>query len=80
MISNVGVAALFFLAFSLAPMASALFGAHSQSTSQYIHSNDTISLQLDPRAQNQLNGPSGSMVSLQFILINRGLQGHFTIT
>jgi hypothetical protein len=70
------VAAVLFLA---ADTAHGLFGAHSQSSSQYIHSNDTISLTLDSRQGSSLHGAPGSMQNLQFILINNGLQGHFTI-
>ncbi|TRY61670.1 hypothetical protein TCAL_16284 [Tigriopus californicus] len=57
-----------------------LYVPHSTSTSQYIHSNDTIVLSLDPSKHNSLHGPVGSMQTLNFVLINRDSDGHFTFS
>lgn len=49
------------------------------SNSQYIHSNDTILLSLSSRTANALHGPVGSTHNLEFVLVNQGRAGHFSI-
>ena len=51
----------------------------SDSDSEYIHSNDTIALELDPTSQVQLYGAAGSIHTLSYTVINKGMQGHFSI-
>ena len=51
----------------------------SDSDSEYIHSNDTIALELDPTSQIQLYGAAGSIHSIGYTVINKGMQGHFSI-
>ena len=51
---------------------------HSTSSSQYIHSNDTIEMHLVENANNRLSGAPGSEVSLEFVVINRFTGAHFT--
>merc|ERR1712117_502471 len=62
---------------SVIPMTQAQFSYRfSDSDSEYIHSNDTIALELDPTSQIQLYGGAGSIHTL----INKGMQGHFSIS
>lgn len=56
----------------------ALYAPHSASTSQYIHSNDTIALYLDKTEQNVLHGAPGSVHTLTFTLVNKAGPAHFT--
>merc|ERR1712117_860901 len=52
----------------------------SDSDSEYIHSNDTIALELDPTSQVQLYGAAGSIHTLSYTVINKGMQGHLSIS
>ncbi len=54
---------------------------HSGSSSQYVHSNDTIQVYLNPQGQlNQLYGPSGSVHELEFVVSNLYRGGHFSFS
>ena len=55
-----------------ARMASANWGSYGSSSSQYIHSNDTFTLQLSATQPNILHGPPDSYIDLNFILHNKG--------
>ena len=50
---------------------------HSKSTSQYIHSNDTIEMSLSSRVADRLHGAVDSVHSLEFVLTNHWKGGHF---
>ena len=58
-----------------ARMASANWGSHGSSSSQYIHSNDTFTLQLSATQPNILHGPPDSYIDLNFILHNKAWYG-----
>lgn len=66
------------LLLGLLGLASANVLNRGSSSSQYIHSNDTISLTLAERQTNTLHGPVGSVHTLEFVLVNRGPAGHFS--
>ena len=71
---------LFVLAVLGASLASAVrFDTHLQSSSQYIHGNDTIQVTLSDDQMNTLHGSAGSAQSLEFRLLNLGQSGHFDI-
>lgn len=53
--------------------------SHSDSSSQYIHSNDTIKLFLSKDGPNQLYGLAGSMHNLEFVVVNDHTQSRFSI-
>lgn len=52
---------------------------HYGSSSEYLHSNDTMKLVLSQSTKNALHGRSNDRVNLEFILQNNGLAGHFTL-
>ena len=52
--------------------------ASSAGSTQYIHSNDTIRLYLDPTAQNVLHGAPGSVHQLAFVVENNYKGGRFS--
>ena len=61
-----------------ARMASANWGtSHGSSSSQYIHSNDTFTLQLSATHPNILHGPPDSYIDLNFILHNKGYERNY---
>ncbi len=53
---------------------------HSSSSSQYVHSNDTIQVRLpgEGQQQQQLYGPAGSVHELEFVVTNLFRGGHFS--
>ena len=56
------------------------YTSHFGSSSQYLHSNDTMKLVLSHTKKNALHGKANDVVSLDFILINQGSAGHFTLS
>jgi hypothetical protein len=55
------------------------WSSHYGSSSEYLHSNDTMKLVLSQAKKNALHGRAGDRVTLEFILINQGIAGHFTL-
>lgn len=68
-----GLAAAF-----IAATSQAFYIQHQASTSQYIHSNDTIEMTLSSRTANSLFGASGSVHDLEFVVVNTYTGAHFT--
>lgn len=56
------------------------WSGHYSSSSEYIHNNDTMKLFLSQSKKNSLHGAPNERVTLEFILKNDGLAGHFTLT
>merc|ERR1712226_822607 len=61
-------------------IASADWGTHQSSSSQYIHSNDTFTLQLSTTQPNVLHGPPDSYIDLNFVLHNKAYMSYFMLS
>ena len=46
---------------------------------EYVHSNDTLALELDSTVQQTFYGPAGSIQTIKYKVINRGGQAHIRI-
>lgn len=64
---------------SFSGIASANWGTHQSSSSQYIHSNDTFTLQLSTTQPNVLHGPPDSYIDLNFVLHNKAYMSYFML-
>jgi len=65
---------------SFSGIASANWGTHQSSSSQYIHSNDTFTLQLSTTQPNVLHGPPDSYIDLNFVLHNKAYMSYFMLS
>jgi len=64
---------------SFSRIVSANWGNHRSSNSQFIHSNDTFTLQLSTTQPNILHGPPDAFVNLEFVLHNKARRAYFSL-